>query len=474
MSFIKIIPTFSGKRVHMVGIKGAGMTALAEILVKGGATVTGSDTAEVFFTDDVLKKIGIVPFVGFSTEHVAADVDHVIYSTAYSPDKNQELAAASSRGIPLLNYPEAVGMLTRERMGLLVAGTHGKTTISAMLAEALRNADEDPVAIVGSRVRAWDGNALAGDGKYLVLEADEYQDKLRYYQPFSAILTSIDWDHPDFFLDEHVYADAFREFVCRIPHHGALVYCADSASVVKVAADATCRRLSYGFNTDADFHIIGYEAVSLGTVEAGGTRTRFEIVHEGESLGMFSLRIPGKHNAQNAASVVALASFLRIDMEAVRTALAEFSGTARRSEFIGEYKAALVYDDYAHHPEELRATLSAFRELYPDKTITAVFHPHTFTRTAALLSEFAQSFDDADHVLVLDIYGSAREGTGRVTSMDLVREINRFVHDKAEYVPTIPEVVEKLKGSLHGGDLLITFGAGDVWRVAEGVTGKAV
>lgn len=467
MSDFRFISAFAGKRVHMVGIKGVGMTALAEVLASAGAIVSGSDTEERFLTDEVLERIGISPSVGFSPEHVPDGTETLVYSTAYAPDANPEIVAATGRGIAVMSYPEAVGSITRERMSLLVTGTHGKTTTSAMLAEALRGAGEDPAAIIGSHVRSWKGNALSGSGKYLVLEADEYQGKLGLYQPFAAILTSVDWDHPDFFPDERSYEETFRTFVKRIPRHGALVHCADSASVARVASEASCTVLSYGFHEDAMFRISEYEAVPLSGGEGAGIRARFSITCDGESLGVFSLRQSGRHNARNAAAVVAMARFLRLDMEAVRTALSAFSGTARRGEYVGEYRGAPVYDDYAHHPEELRATLSAFRDSYPDRNLIAVFHPHTFTRTKALLPDFAQSFDLADRVLVLDIYGSAREVEGGVSSADLVREINRYAPGKAEHRGTIPEAIDTLRASMGKDDLLVTFGAGDVWRVAE-------
>ncbi len=456
-----------GKRVHMIGIKGAGMAALAEIFVRNGAVVTGSDTGEVFFTDTVLKHIGIVPVDGFRPKNIPNGTDLVVHSTAYMRETNPELEAAFSGNIPVLSYPEAIGEFTKEKMSLLVTGTHGKTTTSALLAEMLRVAGLDPSAIIGSRVRSWEGNALAGNGEYFVLEADEYQNKLRFYQPFAVILTSIDWDHPDFFPDFESYKDAFKEFVRRIPRHGVLVYCNDSAAVAEIAAEATCEKRSYGFHEQSDFLVKDYEPKSLEGADPNGEKQRFEVLSGWSSLGHFSLRLAGRHNAQNAAAVVALASFLKIDMDRVREGLASFPGTERRFEYVGEKNGALVYDDYAHHPEELIATIEAFRDLYPDRRLTAVFHPHTFSRTEALLSEFSQSFDGADRVVVLDVYGSAREHGGTVSSSDLVREINRYAPGKAEYTGAVDKTVAELEKTIGKGDLVVTFGAGNVWEVAR-------
>lgn len=457
----------SGKRVHMIGVKGAGMAALAEIFVRNGATVTGSDTGEPFFTDKVLERIGIVSESGFRPENIPADADFVVHSTAYMRETNPELEAAFSRNIPVLSYPEAVGEFTKEKMSLLVTGTHGKTTTSALLAETLRVAGLDPTAIIGSRVRSWEGNALSGSGEFFVLEADEYQNKLRFYEPFAVILTSIDWDHPDFFPDFESYKNAFKEFVRRIPRHGVLVYCNDSAAVAEIAAEATCEKRSYGFHEQSDFLVKDYTPKPPEGPAPDGIRQEFEVLSGWSSLGRFPLRLAGRHNAQNAAAVVALASFLKIDMERVREGLASFSGTERRFEYVGTKNGAVVYDDYAHHPEELMATIEAFRDLYPDRRLTAVFHPHTFSRTEALLSEFSQSFDGVDRVVVLDVYGSAREKGGSVSSSDLVREINRYAPGKAEYVGTIDEAVAELLKTVGEDDLVVTFGAGNVWEVAK-------
>jgi len=455
------------RKIHIVGIEGAGTSALATLYRRLGYEVTGSDDGDRFYAS-VLEREGIPVHASFSPEHVPEDADTLVYSTAF-PD-NSEVSRARELGIRVLSYPEAVGEHTRLKKSLLVAGTHGKTTTSAMLAETLRLAGEDPSAIIGSRVRSWDGNALSGADGPFVLEADEYQDKLSYYHPFSAILTSVDWDHPDFFPDEESYRDTFRRFVSRIPLDGALVYCSDSESVSSVASTAECRLIPYGFGDSASVRIVSHESVPASESGPEGVRQRFVIEEEGVSLGMFSLRLPGRHNATNAASVIALCRFLGVDTDAVRSALADFSGTARRSEYKGVYRGVPIFDDYAHHPEELRATISAFREAYPDRRLVAVFHPHTFTRTKALLSDFARAFDGADRVIVLDIYGSAREKAGGVSSADLVAGIDRLSPGKAEYVPTAASAVSILRDTLGKDDLLVTFGAGDVYRVAEGVT----
>ncbi|MCW1888314.1 MAG: UDP-N-acetylmuramate--L-alanine ligase [Candidatus Moranbacteria bacterium] len=455
------------KHIHMVGIKGAGMTALCELLVHHGLQITGSDTEEVFYTDTILAKYGIVPRVGFKDEHIGSDVDLVIYSTAYNKEQNRELAVALERGTPVMSYPEAVGMLTREWQTLAVCGTHGKTTTSALLAHTLKTIGEDPSAIIGSKIASWGGSALLGKGKHLVLEADEYQNKLAHYTPFGVILTSVDYDHPDFFATEEIYRDTFKQFVARIPRHGQLVYCFDNSDVVEVSKSAQVSAHSYGFVTGAEYQIVNWEAIPDGT-----TRQRFEVMHQDMSLGVYELILAGRHNALNATAVLALLYQLGMNTEAVREAMKSFVGTERRFEFLGERFGALIYDDYAHHPEEIRTTLRSFRELFPNRQLKVVFHPHTFTRTKALLQEFAQSFDDADQVIILPIYGSAREEQGGVSSEDLAQAINRFIAGKADVGESIEEVTTKLEKDMGRNDLIVTLGAGNVWEISHALTKK--
>ncbi len=457
----------------MIGIKGAGMTALAELLTKQGVKITGSDTNEVFFTDGILKKLGIRFHETFDPKNIGPKTEAIVYSTAYSREKNTELDAAFEKGIPVLSYPEALGMLTEEKMTLAVCGTHGKTTTSAMLADVLRFTGADPSAIVGSRILSWEGNALSGNGQYLVLEADEYQNKLAKYSPFAVILTSVDWDHPDSFEDPETYEQVFIDFVKRIPQHGVLIYCSDSSSVARVASHATCQKISYGFLPGADYQIAEYAPEKVGFVPTEAAfKQSFHIQKGEEDFGSFRIKLAGAHNALNATAVLALSLHLKQDLDRIRLAFEKFSGTERRFEYIGERHGAFIYDDYAHHPEEIRATLQAFRDLFPEKRLWTIFHPHTFSRTKALLTEFAQSFDQAEGVVVLDIYGSAREEHGGVSSEELVNKINTFFPGKAQYASSVPDLIESIEKTMGHQDVIITLGAGNVWEISHTLARK--
>lgn len=447
------------KKAYLIGIKGSGMIAIAEILKSRGIEIIGSDTKEKFFTDEILEELKIKYFEGFQAENIPQNADVVIYSTVYNEINNVEFQEAKKRKIPMMSYPEILGELFNEKMGIAVSGTHGKTTTTALLAYVMKNAGADPTAIVGSRVIEWGSSSLVGKGKYFIAEADEYQNKLKYYNPYAVVLTSVDWDHPDYFPTFLEYKKVFGDFVAKIPRHGFLIVWGDSASTNEVACNCRAEIIKYGFQEDND--------VIIKKQETRDRKQSFEIIYGDKNLGEFEIQLIGKHNVLNAAAVIAVCHKLKLDMEKVREALRNFKGTTHRFEYVGVRNGAILIDDYAHHPEEIQATLKAAREIYPEKNIITIFHPHTYTRTKAFLPEFSQSFNDANKVIVIDIYGSAREQQGGVSSKDLVDLINKYDHDKAEYIPTIGEVVEHLKDKISTQDVVISMGAGDVWRVVD-------
>jgi len=447
------------KKVHIIGIEGAGTSALARILKYSGAEVSGSDEGDHFF-NSVLKNEGMIISHKFDPENIPKDADVIIYGSSFKPETNNELKSAFESGKKVLTYAEALAGIFNNKYGIAVCGTHGKTTTSAILAESMKNCGMDPSAIIGGKVINWNGNSMIGKSEFFVAETDEYQNKLRLYDPKAAILTSCDYDHPDFFSTFAEYKKVFSDFVARIPKFGFLIVWGDSTDTLEVSKSAVCDVLSYGFSDDCDYKIIKKESGA------------FEIIRNNESLGEFNIGLLGNHNILNATAVVAVCHKLKLDMEKVREALLNFKGTSRRFELIGERNGAILIDDYAHHPEEIKATLKAAKERYPEKNIQAIFHPHTFTRTKALLQEFSQSFDSADSVIVIDIYGSAREVQGGVSSKELVDLINTYSRGKAEHIPTIPEAVEFLKDKIGSDDLVISIGAGNVWEVVDSLKQK--
>lgn len=445
------------KKAYFIGIKGSGMAALAEIYQSRGFRVIGSDTEEKFFTDTVLDKLKIKYYEKFSPRNIEKElpVDEVVYSTAYNFENNAELAWAKEKSLPLVSYPEALGFLSKQFLTLAVCGTHGKTTTSAMLAMALKDDGAEPSAIIGGKVLQWGSNALIGKGKFLILEADEYQKKLLFYHPWAVVLTSADFDHPDTFSDFEEYKNVFKKFAKKIPPHGFLVAWAGSRSVLEIAFEANCKIIFYG-DSRRQVNSAQEEFLRLGKKNVSGCVWPEEV----------DLSVPGKHNRINATAVLAVGEQLKLDQKKLLASLKNYQGTSRRFELLGKYKGADIIDDYAHHPEEIKATLRAAWEKYPFKNRICVFHPHTFTRTKALLDDFSQSFADANEVLILDIYGSAREKQGGIHSRDLVAAISRY-HRQTEYVPDIPAALALLKEKLTAKDVLIVMGAGDVNKLGE-------
>lgn len=449
------------KKIYFVGIEGAGTSALAQIYRSAGFEVLGSDNGDHFYWD-LLKGKDIKVFQKFDKTNIPAGLDFAVYSSAFKDD-NPEIIELKKRGVTLYTYSQALGNLFNQKIGIAVCGSHGKTTTTAMLASALSAAGVDPEALVGSKVIEWNSNVLFGKGEYFVVEADEYQNKLQYYQPWAVILTSIDWDHPDFFPDTESYKKVFREFVKKIPKTGFLIAWGDSANIMDVLQSVDAKIAKYGFGNDNDYIITNCKSSLVGD----NTKQSFEVFYKEKSLGIFQTSLTGKHNVLNATAVIAFCHKMHFEIEKIRTSIAQFKGTSRRFEYIGQRNGAILIDDYAHHPDEIKATLAGARLKYPKKNISVVFHPHTFTRTKALLQEFAQSFDDADKVVVIDIYGSAREEQGGVSSDDLVKLINKYSFGKAEYIPTINEAIDFFSNKLGEEDVLIAMGAGDVWKVVK-------
>jgi UDP-N-acetylmuramate--alanine ligase len=440
------------KKVYFIGIKGAGMAALAEVFLKMGKKVTGSDVKEKFFTDRILQNLGLKVYEGFSAENIIKEnPEMIVYSTAYNNANNEEVRFALAQNSEVISYPEMLGKLMKNKYGLAVCGTHGKTTTTAMLALAMKEAGSDPTAIVGAKINQIGSNALVGRSQYFLLEADEYQNKFKHYDPIGVVLTSLDFDHPDFFKDFNEYKEAFKDFVRKIPRHGFLAAFGGDADVIEVAYEARCKLILY----DARGH---FETKEDGYL-------KMKNVEYVEAPTGLNLKVSGDHNIQNATGAYAVCRQLKLNENKVLKALNAYQGTARRMEFIGSRNGAKIIDDYAHHPQEIKATLKAVRQKYSHKNIICVFQPHTFSRTKSLFSDFSQSFSGCDEVYIMDIFGSAREKQGGISSVDLVREIKRY-KPKADYVGNLQNAYDFLKDKIGEKDLLIILGAGEGDKLA--------
>jgi len=452
----------------MIGIKGVGMTMLAQFLAAKGCKISGSDLEEKYMTDEVLHEAGIKVIEKFDEKNVPEKVDLVIYSTAYNKENNPELKFVLDKNIKVLSYAESLAEVFNKMYGIAITGTHGKTTTSAWLGYVLSKAGKDPSVMVGARVEQFKGASLLGKSDNLVVELDEYQNKFQYFLPQVVLLNNIEYDHPDFFPTFEDYKKIFVDFIKKIPVKGFLVVNLDDPEVRKIAhVNSRAKVISYAIQEAADYVAYDikngpdgkqYFKIKLGVDENG------EVANS--DFGDFSIQLSGKHNIQNALAVIATCIELNIDLVLIRKHLEGFTGTARRAEIMGEYKSTRIIDDYAHHPTEIKSTLEGLRQQYKDKNMIVVFHPHTFTRTKALLNEFANSFDEANEIIILDIYGSAREEQGGVSSKDLVDLINEK-QERASHIPTLEKCEEYLRENIKKNDLVILMGAGDVFRIGD-------
>ncbi len=444
--------------LHFVGIKGGGMTALALLLQGMGKNITGSDTGEKFYTDKILQKYNIKYFENFDPENLPKNLDLIIYSTAYNPKNNPVCIQAKNKGIPIISYPEALAELINTKNTIAIAGTHGKTTTTAWLAFLLKLADFDPSAIIGSNVPQFSGSTLVGKSNWLVVETDEYQNKFQYYFPQAIVLNNIDWDHPDFFISESDYVNVFKNYIEKIPNHGFLIAGIDNLNVRNLVKNFYGKLITFGIKQKADWQ--------ARCIRIDNGTTSFDAYFKNKFWHKIKINLKGDFNILNSLAVLAAAVELKADKNKIIHGLESFLGTERRFKKKGEIGNSVIYDDFAHHPEEIRVTLKMCKKYFPDKKIIVVFHPHTFTRTLQLKNEFVKSFIYADQVLLLDIYGSAREQQGGINSEELTQAINEFSHN-AIYVKDIKGAVNYLQTNLNENNLIITMGAGDVWRVGE-------
>jgi UDP-N-acetylmuramate--alanine ligase len=468
-----------GSTVYFVGIKGTGMCALAELLHNSGVHVGGSDIGEVFYTDAILRELGIPYHETFEAEHVRGAVDLVIYSAAYSPETNAELQEAARRGLPVMKYTDALGAYSAGFDSAGITGVHGKTTTTALAGTLIRGAGLPAQVLVGSAVAGFGGRStLIMGNKYFAAETCEYRKHFLSFHPRHIVLTAVESDHQDFFPTYESIRDAFVEYGRLLPSGGELIYCADDPGAAEVASilEHENRRINfvpYGFTASGDFGISGYE------------------VQDGQAVmwfrgfpGEWRLRVPGRHTALDAAAALALTSSLvetefgggetagrggwdKDRLEHTRQALEDFRGSKRRSEILGEAGGILFMDDYGHHPTAIRTTLEGLKAFHPRRRLVVSFMSHTYTRTAALLDEFAASFEKADVVFFHKIYASAREiYHGGVTGKTLY-EKTKALRGDVYYVDEPADAAEPLKKTLKPGDLFLTLGAGNNWPLGE-------
>jgi len=446
------------KRAHLVGIGGIGLSAIARVLKARGCVVTGSDLNASDITRG-LEDVGIKTYAGHRAEQVEG-AELVVRSSAI-PDANVEVTAARAAGIPVVKRHEILGALLSGRRTIAVAGTHGKTTTSAMIAFVLEALGRAPSYIIGGMVDQLGSNARVGDGTDFVVEADEYDRTFLAIEPDIAVVTNVEMDHPDCYPDMASVREAFRQFLEGVAPAGSVVACAESVDLGRVLASWSGRSslVTYGRTISADYGVEVAEDVGCGGLT-------YWVTKRGREWTTGKLSVPGVHNVLNACAALAVADIVGLDADLAADTLAKFRGVRRRFEVKGEARGITVVDDYAHHPTEVRATLDAARECYRDRRLWVVFQPHTYSRVEALFDQFAGSFDRADSVIVMDVYAARSREMPTISASALAGSIR---HGDVRHIAGQDAIVTTLLGEMREGDVLLTLGAGDGYLVGERV-----
>jgi len=446
----------TARRIHFVGIGGVGMSGIAEVLLTLGHRVSGSDIKQTDVTRRLVQ-LGAAVTLGHAEDNVREDTDVVVISSAVKYS-NPEVVRARALKIPVIPRAEMLAELMRLKYGVAVAGTHGKTTTTSLIAAILARAGLDPTVVIGGKVHAMGTNARLGQGELLVAEADESDGTFLMLSPSIAVVTNIDPEHLDYYGDMDRVRSAYLEFINRVPFYGVGVLCLDNVNVRSLLPQVRKRVLTYGTTADAD-----YVARDLCVI---GMETIFEAVRDGIVLGTLRLRLPGRHHALNALAAVAVASELGVGFGVAADALREFGGIHRRFELCGEIGGVMVISDYGHHPEEIRATLTAAREGF-GRRLVVLFQPHRYTRTRDLFNDFLDAFDAADHLFVTDVYAAGEEPVEGLSGEVLAWALKRRGHLEVTYVPRHEELIEAVKPTLHVGDIVLVLGAGSIHTIAE-------
>ncbi|HXB21096.1 MAG TPA: UDP-N-acetylmuramate--L-alanine ligase [Candidatus Solibacter sp.] len=448
------------QRIHFVGIGGIGMSGIAEVLLTLGYKVSGSDLKSSAVTDR-LANLGAIIFEGHRAENITS-AEVVVTSSAISRE-NPEVTAARAQHVPVIQRAEMLAELMRLKYGIAIAGMHGKTTTTSMVAAVLAAGGLDPTVVVGGRVDAMGSNARLGKSQYLVAEADESDRSFLKLSPILAVVTNIDREHMDCYRDMADVEQAFIDFVDRVPFYGMVVLCNEDDRLRTLLPRLARRAITYGQRSDSDFRILSSE-VQSGS--ANRYYSHFTVQYRGKSLGDFHLQVPGNHNVLNATAAVAVGVGLDIDPDRIREALENFRGVDRRFQLKGRVENVSVIDDYGHHPTEIRATLAAARQCGPNR-IHVVFQPHRYTRTRDLLGEFGTAFSDADNVLVLDVYAASEAPIPGASGEQVAETIQRLGGRNARYVASFDDAVRELAVVANDGDMVLTLGAGNVSQLGS-------
>lgn len=449
------------KNIHFIGIGGIGLSAIAEIFISNGHTVSGSDIKE----SDIILKLkekGITFYSSHEATNVA-DADMVVYTSAVSMN-NPEIIEAREKEIPLFSRSQVLGMLmSHYKTNIAISGTHGKTTTTSMLSLILNQAHFEPTFLIGGLLPEINGNVKIGSSEYFITEACEYMDNFLDLQPNIEIILNIDSDHLDYFKDIDHIARSFEEFIRKMPEDGVLFAYVANPIVTSIVNKAQCKVLTFGFDRNCDYHAQDIKFNILGMPS-------FQVYYRDTYLFYVSLSTPGEHNIANALATIACAHYLQVPSKYIIQTLKDFKGTMRRFDSVGIIKENVhIIDDYAHHPEEIKATLKATQNIKHNQT-WCIFQPHTYTRTLALFDDFAQAFGDADKIIITDIYAAREKNIYKVEASTLADKIKEYFPEKEVFfIKTFPEIVSYIIEHTEKDDFVLTLGAGDIYQVAESI-----
>jgi UDP-N-acetylmuramate--alanine ligase len=448
------------RRVHFVGIGGSGMSGIAEVLLNLGYRVSGSDLVE---SDTTLRlqRLGAEVVIGHRSENLR-DADVVVISSAVRKD-NPEVIAAHERIIPVIPRAEMLAELMRMKYGVAIAGTHGKTTTTSMIATVLAHGGLDPTAVIGGKLNSFGSNAKLGQGELLVAEADESDGSFLKLSPTIAVVTNIDPEHLDHYRNLEEIQKAFLEFINKVPFYGLAILCLDQENVQALIPQVQKRYVTYGLSSQANFR--------AADISYHGLTTSFRVFANERELGQISIQMPGLHSVYNALAAIATASELDVNFEIVRQALGSFSGVQRRFQIKGEWDGVMVVDDYGHHPTEIKATLSAAKSGWGRRTVV-VFQPHRYSRTRDLFKEFLTAFNQADVLFLTGIYPAGEDPIPGVDVQGLYEGIKGHGHKDVTLVLDKSAILDRLLPRLKPGDMVFTLGAGDVWKTGEALIKK--
>ena len=444
------------QHIHFLGIGGIGMCGLAELLHSQGYTITGSDLAEAV-TVERLRHLGVPVLVGHAASNLG-NADLLVYSSAIRSN-NPELIEAQRREIPVVSRGEMLAEVMRLQDGIAIAGTHGKTTTTSLVGTVLAGGNLDPTVVIGGRLKSIGGHAQFGESDILVAEADESDGSFLHLSPTIAVVTTLDEEHMDYYKTLENMKETFLSFLNRVPFYGSAVLCLDDPNLQSMIPFIEKRHITYGLTTQADY--------TARNIFVDGLKTYFTVHYQGKELGTILSGALGNHNVCNTLAAVAVGMELNMDFTTIVESLKGFTGVQRRFEIVHESESLLLVDDYGHHPAEIRATLKTAKLVWPDRHLTVVFQPHRFSRTRLLLKDFWSAFNDADRLMVLDIYSAGEQPVAGIDGKVVAEGIKNFGHKNVEYINNKKQAVSRLIETLKPDSVVMTLGAGDVWEIGQ-------